>query len=110
MVASSQQNILIIGLAENLIDQGIAILQYADDTVMCLKNNMKKARNVKLMLYLFEQMSDLKINFDISEIILVGDDNDLVIQYVDLFNCQVGLFPMNYLGVPIAPGWLHVVD
>jgi hypothetical protein len=37
-----------------LIDQGIAILQYADDTIMCLENNMKKVRNVKLMLYLFE--------------------------------------------------------
>jgi hypothetical protein len=55
-------------------------------------------------------MSNLKINFDISEIILVEGDNDLAIQYADLFNCQVGLFPMNYLRVPIAPGWLHVVD
>jgi hypothetical protein len=77
---------------------------------MCLEDNMEKARNVKLMLYLFEQMPGLKINFDKSEIILIGGDNNLAIQYVDLFNCQVGLFPMKYLGVPIALGKLHVVD
>jgi hypothetical protein len=55
-------------------------------------------------------MSGLKINFDKSEIILIGDDNNLAVQYVDLFNCQVGLFPMMYLGVPIALGRLHVID
>jgi hypothetical protein len=70
-----------------LVDKGVAILQYADDTVMCLKDNMEKARNVKLMLYLFEQMSGLKINFKNSEIILIGGDNNLTTQYADLFNC-----------------------
>jgi hypothetical protein len=47
------------------------VLQYADDTIFCLKNEMKIARNVKLLLYIFEQMSGLKINFDKSEVILV---------------------------------------
>jgi hypothetical protein len=77
---------------------------------MCLEDNMDKARNVKLMLYLFAQMSNLKINFDKSEIILIGGDNNLVVQYAELFNYQVGLFPMKYLGVPIAPGRLHVIN
>jgi hypothetical protein len=54
MVASVQQNSLVNGLAENLIDNGVAIL-------------------------LFEQMSGLKINFDKSEIVLVGGDNHLAI-------------------------------
>jgi hypothetical protein len=87
MVASAQQNLLVTGMAEILVDKGVAILQYADDTVMCLKDNMEKARNVKLMLYLFEQMSGLKINFKNSETILIGGDNNLTTQYVDLFNC-----------------------
>jgi hypothetical protein len=87
MVASAQQNLLVTGMAEILVDKGVAILQYADDTVMCLKDNMEKARNVKLMLYLFEQMSGLKINFENSEIILIGGDNNLTTQYADLFNC-----------------------
>jgi hypothetical protein len=110
MVTVVPSNLLVTGLAENIVDHGVAILQYADDTVMCLEDNMDKARNVKLSLYLFEQMSGLKINFDKSEIILIGGDNNLAVQYADLFNCQVGLFTMKYLGVSIAPGRLHVID
>jgi hypothetical protein len=110
MVTVVPSNLLVTGLAENIVDHGVAILQYADDTVMCLEDNMDKARNVKLSLYLFEQMTGLKINFDKSEIILIGGDNNLAVQYADLFNCQVGLFHMKYLGVSIAPGRLHVID
>jgi hypothetical protein len=46
----------------HLIPKGVAILQYADDTILCLQNDLVKARNVKLILYLYEQMSGLKIN------------------------------------------------
>jgi hypothetical protein len=42
---------------------GVAILQYVDDTIFCLKDDMDNARNVKLLLYLYEMMSGLKINF-----------------------------------------------
>ena len=37
------------------------ILQYADDTVLCVEHNPEKALNVKLLLYMFELMSGLKI-------------------------------------------------
>jgi hypothetical protein len=71
---------------------------------------MEKARNVKLLLYIFEQMSGLKINFEKSELILVGGDNDLAKEYAEVFNCQVGLFPIKYLGVLVSPSRLKVVD
>jgi hypothetical protein len=51
MVRAAQQNSLVTGLADNLIPNGVALLQYADDTVLCLENNVEKARNVKLLLY-----------------------------------------------------------
>jgi len=60
----------VCGLADNIIDKGVAILQYADDTIICLKDDMEVARNMKLHLYLYEMMSGLKINFLKSEIIL----------------------------------------
>ena len=50
-------------MSDNLIPQGVAILQYADDTIICLKENVDNARNMKLLLYTFELMSGLKINF-----------------------------------------------
>lgn len=46
MVHQAQNNGLITGLAENLIPRGVAILQYADDTIICLKNSMENARNI----------------------------------------------------------------
>jgi hypothetical protein len=110
MVRVVKQNSLVVGLADNLIPNEVAILQYADDIVLCLAESMEKVIIVKLMLYMFEKMSSLKINFDKSEVVIVGGDNALAIQYAELFNCQVGLFPMKYLGVPIAPRRLHVID
>lgn len=63
MVHKAQENNLVIGLAENLIPKGVAILQYADDTILCLKHDFEKAVHIKLLLYLYELMSGLKINF-----------------------------------------------
>jgi len=53
-------------------------------------------------------MSGLKINFSKSEIILIHGDEFLNMQYADLFNCQIGSFPLKYLGAPVSPGRLHV--
>jgi hypothetical protein len=41
---------------------------------------------MKLLLYIFEQMSDLKINFEKSEILLLGGDDEVAIKYVEIFN------------------------
>jgi hypothetical protein len=77
---------------------------------MCLQNDLEKARNVKLLLYIFEQMSGLKINFEKSELILVGGDNEVDNEYAEIFNCQVGLFPIKYIEVSVSPSRLKVVD
>jgi hypothetical protein len=65
---------------------------------------------VKVLLYVFEQMSGLKINFEKSEILLICGDENLAVAYTDIFNCQIGLFPMKYLGVSVSANRLHVVD
>lgn len=62
------------------------------------KNDMEKASYMKLLLSLYEQMSDMKINFDKSESLLIGSDNNLVVAYAKLFNCPFGSFPLQYLG------------
>lgn len=110
MVHNVQQSGTITGLADNLIPKGVAILQYADDIILCLENNIETTRNTKLLLYLYEVMSGLKINFIKSEIVLINGDNLLATQYAEIFNCQVGLFPNKYLGVLVSPSRLHVAD
>jgi hypothetical protein len=47
----------LIGLADNLMPKGVTILQYANDTIVCLEDNIEKARNVTLLLYMYEQMT-----------------------------------------------------
>lgn len=75
MVHNAQDNGLIRGLSAYLIPNGVAILQYADDIIICLENNLEGARNTKWLLYLYEAMSGLKINFLKSEIVMVNGDN-----------------------------------
>ena len=66
--------------------------------------------NMKLHLYLYEMMSGLKINFDKSEVLLINGDEGKTLQYANLFNCQIGSFPIKYLRVPVSPSRLHVAD
>jgi hypothetical protein len=46
MIRKAQENNLIIGLAENLIPKGVAVLQYADDTMICLKDDIDSVLTV----------------------------------------------------------------
>jgi hypothetical protein len=46
-----------------------------------------QARNLKLLLSAFEQLSGLKINFHKSEIFYFGQARDYELQYEQLFGC-----------------------
>ena len=87
MIKQAQRNGLITGLASNLIDKGVAVLQYADATIICLENNIDAARNMKLLHYLYEIMSGLKINFSKSEIVMINENDMLGKQFFELYNC-----------------------
>nr|ABA98398.1 retrotransposon protein, putative, unclassified [Oryza sativa Japonica Group] len=49
----------ICGVVPHLVDDGISILQYADDAILFMDHDLEKARNMKLLLCAFEQLSDL---------------------------------------------------
>ena len=76
----------------------MAILHYADDTVICISRDPDNAINVKWLLYLFEIMTGLKINFLKSEVFYVGGDNEIIKFYADMFNSKAGTLPLKYLG------------
>jgi hypothetical protein len=56
---------------------------------------------MKLILYLFEQLSGLKINFHESEIFCFGKAKEVENEYRALFGCEIGSPPFKYLGIPI---------
>jgi hypothetical protein len=85
----------------HLVDGGLSILQYVDDIILFIEHDLEKARNLKLILEAFEQLSGLKINFHINELFCFGKAQDLAAAYAELFGCGQGQFPVSYLGIPI---------
>jgi hypothetical protein len=110
MVQIAQRNGLIKGLMNDIIPSGIAILQYADDTILCMEDSAETAQNMKILLYIYEKMSGLKINFNKSEVIMVSSDEQKALAFSDMLNCVTGTWPIKYLGVPVSGSRLHVVD
>jgi hypothetical protein len=98
-----------VGLAPDLVENGVGILQYVDDTVICISHD-PGAVNLKLLLTIFKLMSGLKINFMKSELFVIGGDNAVEEFYSDLFCCQVGKLPLKFLGVPVTYSTLKNID
>jgi hypothetical protein len=76
MIAQAQEAGLITRLVPHLIEKGVVILQYADDTIILIRDDMEQIIHMKLILYMFEAMSGLKINFQKSEIMMVLHDDE----------------------------------
>ena len=81
------------------MDDGLSILQYVDDTILFLDHDIEQAKNMKLLLSVFEQMSGLKINFHKSEIFCYGQVKEFEEEYIELFGCNAGQYPFRYLGI-----------
>lgn len=112
MAHKAQENGLIEGLISHIVPHGVAILQYADDTIIFLKHHIVGASLMKILLNLFERLTSLKINFNKSEVLMINDESNWGQTYAEIFNCQVGVFPIKYLGVPVipSPSRLKVID
>ncbi|WVZ87298.1 hypothetical protein U9M48_033955, partial [Paspalum notatum var. saurae] len=104
------------GVIPYLVDDGLSILQYADDTVIFLDHDLEKAKNMKILLCVFEKLSGLKINFHKSEIFCFGQAQECENAYSELFGCKSGSFPFRYLGLPMHyrklrnSDWRHVEE
>jgi hypothetical protein len=85
----------------HLVDDGLSILQYADDTIIFLDHDFEQAKNMKLLLTVFEELSGLKINFHKSEIFCYGGAKEFEDDYMELFGCNAGEYPFRYLGIPM---------
>ena len=106
----------IAGIVPHLVDGGLSILQYADDTILFMEHDIEKAKNLKLILSVFEQLSGLKINFHKSELFCFGEAQENSSLYGNLFGCGQGEFPIKYLGILIHyrrltnAEWKHVEE
>jgi hypothetical protein len=110
MIERAKVDGLIEGVVPHLLDGGLSILQYTDDTILFMEHDFKKARNLKLILSAFKQLCGLKINFHKRKLFCVGEAQDEVAAYADLFGCGQGQFLMRYLGMPIHYWKLTIVE
>jgi retron-type reverse transcriptase len=65
------------GVVPHLVDDGLSILQYADDTIIFLDHDLEKAKNLKVLLCAFEKLSGLKINFLKSQMYCFGEAKEM---------------------------------
>jgi len=72
LIARAKEAGQIEGVIPHLVQDGLSILQYVDDTVIFMSHDVEKAVNMKLILSTFEQLSGLKINFHKSKIFCFG--------------------------------------
>jgi hypothetical protein len=91
----------ITGLMHNLINTGIVSMQYADDTLLFLKNDISSAINLKWLLSCFEQMFAMRINFHKCDLIAINMEDEIAQNVSQTLSCGLGQFPMKYLGVPL---------
>jgi len=88
-------------IGDHLVEGGVSILQYADNTFLFMEHDLEKAINMKLILYFFEKLSGLQINLHKSEIFCFDNEKDSEDQYKQIFGCESGSLPFKYLSIPI---------
>jgi hypothetical protein len=97
--ASSQGKIK--GVLSHLIPEGISHIQYVDDTILMIEGDDNSVVHIKFILYCFEWLSGLKINYHKSEAYIFGMEKEDKRKIANMLNCQLGELPMKYLGTPI---------
>jgi len=102
LVERARKHDKIRGMVPHLVDEGMAILQYVDDTILFFEDDLEQAKNLKIILCVFEELSGLKINFHKSELFCMGEAKNRASEYMALFGCKEGTIPFKYLGIPMS--------
>jgi hypothetical protein len=98
------------GLMQEIGDGVVLSMQYADDTLLFLENDINSTVNLKWILSCFEQMSGMRINFhkcDLVPINVLEGDAEL---FAQALSCKLDDFPLQYFGVPLHHSKLRKED
>ena len=90
LISRAKEAEQIKGVIPHLVDEGLLVLQYVDDTIIFMDNDLERAKNMKLLLCAFEQLLGLKINFHKSELFCFGAAKANQNEYSQIFGCNVG--------------------
>jgi len=102
LLTTAKEKGLLTGLLPELVEGGLTHLQYADDTILFVQNSEQDITNLKFLLYCYEELSGMKINYSKSEVFTIGMNESESQRVAQVFNYKLGVFPMKYLGLPIS--------
>ena len=104
------RNGLVTGIGSPSITGNITCLQYANDTIILSDANYQHIQHLKFMLYTFEILSGLKINFDKSALYAIELLQDPIKHYTMMLGCKPATMPTSYLGFPLSTTPLKASD
>uniref|UniRef100_J3LGX6 CCHC-type domain-containing protein n=1 Tax=Oryza brachyantha TaxID=4533 RepID=J3LGX6_ORYBR len=110
MFELAKSNGILSGLVPNLVNGGLTHLQYTDDTIIFIPCIDSEIMAIKFLLYCFEEISGMKINYHKSEVFSVGISPEEEQRVANMLNCNSGSFPLCYLGLSMSPNRLRADD
>lgn len=82
----------------------VSHLQFADDTLIVGNKRWVNVIAMCAVVFLFEAMSGLKVNFQKSELVGVNVSRSWLLEAMTVLNCKVSSLPILYLGFPVCVG------
>ncbi|XP_071739698.1 uncharacterized protein [Rutidosis leptorrhynchoides] len=76
--------------------------QFADDTISFAQPNSRELNRIKYIMGLFFQLSGLHMNAIKTTLYGIHVSKEDMINFSSIFECKVGSFPLEYLGIPIG--------
>jgi hypothetical protein len=101
MLAKATGSNLVKGVIEQFRSGGIVSLQYVDDTLLFSDVDPAYLRNLRIVLSLFEKISEMRINFNKNEFIPLNLEEELVHEVGHTLICGLGSLPLKYLEVSL---------
>ncbi|XP_071693764.1 uncharacterized protein [Rutidosis leptorrhynchoides] len=78
--------------------------QFADDTIIFAQPNSIKLLRIKHIMDLFSHLAGLQMNAIKTTLYGIHVSRADLIAFSTIFDCKVGTFPLDYLGIPIGFG------
>jgi len=79
----------------------VSHLLFAEDTILFCDVVVEQILHVQLLLLCFQAVTGLKVNVQKSEMVPIGEVND-VHALAKILGCRIGTLPLSYLGMPLG--------
>jgi len=103
-------------VGSNTTQDRLSVLQFTNDTMLFTSPLPHHVIALKFILYSFELLFGLSINFDKSSVLVLNNVDGVEGEIANALNCSTMAFPIQYLGFLIRPSklkhedWLSFID